>query len=75
MANDGTVKIGVEFDDGDVKDGFKDIEKDIKKSANSFKDAEQSVDDFGEKLNGLSDIAKGVAIGDQIGRASCRERV
>lgn len=66
MANDGTVKIGVEFDDGDVKDGFKDIEKDIKKSANSFKDAEQSVDDFGEKLNGLSDIAKGVAIGDLI---------
>ena len=66
MANDGTVKIGAEFDEGDIKDGFKDIEKDIKKSANSFKDAEQSVDDFGEKLNGLSDIAKGVAIGDLI---------
>lgn len=66
MANDGTVKLGVEFDDGDVKDGFKDIEKDIKKSANSFKDAEQNVDDFGKKLNGLSDIAKGVAIGDLI---------
>ena len=66
MANDGTVKIGVEFDESDVKDGFKDIEKDIKKSANSFKDAEQNVDDFGKKLNGLSDIAKGVAIGDLI---------
>lgn len=66
MANDATVKLGVEFEEGDVKDGFKDIEKDIKKSANSFEDAEQSVDDFGKKLNGLSDIAKGAAIGDLI---------
>ena len=64
MANDGTVKLGVEFDN---------LGKEAKKSAESvgklsdtFENAEKDADSFGSSLSKLSDTAKGVAIGDLI---------
>lgn len=73
MANDGTVKLGVEFDTGDIKKEFDNYLKEAKKSAESvgklsdtFENAEKDADSFGSSLSKLSDTAKGVAIGDLI---------
>ncbi|MFR6178296.1 MAG: hypothetical protein ACLUKH_07005 [Flavonifractor plautii] len=73
MANDGTVKLGVEFDTGDIKKEFDNLGKEAKKSAESvgklsdtFENAEKDADSFGSSLSKLSDTAKGVAIGDLI---------
>ena len=37
MANDGTVKIGVEFSKNDIQKGYKTIQDEAKKTANSLK--------------------------------------
>jgi len=73
LANDGTVKLGVEFDTGDIKKEFDNLGKEAKKSAESvgklsdtFENAEKDADSFGSSLSKLSDTAKGVAIGDLI---------
>lgn len=73
MANDGTVKLGVEFDTGYIKKEFDNLGKEAKKSAESvgklsdtFENAEKDADSFGSSLSKLSDTAKGVAIGDLI---------
>lgn len=73
MANGGTVKLGVEFDTGDIKKEFDNLGKEAKKSAESvgklsdtFENAEKDADSFGSSLSKLSDTAKGVAIGDLI---------